>query len=549
MEPSFVGSNPTTPAMLKLIKSSIKSAGSGIRNDPEVRKIINRFPRFFNFLKKRLTPDEIFGLHLTIGIIIVGIFVYLFFNILLGLFTQDILVLSDLRVLNIIKTFRSPGLNKFMLFVTTLGSGAIIFTGTVALATFFYLAGRWRYAISILVSVVFGEVFYRSFKYMVERSRPPQSLAIIKADGYSFPSGHAFMAVAFYGLIAYFIWRFFSKKPLGKRHGAYLKRTKKIITIVFFVLFIGNIGLSRIYLGVHWPSDVLAGFTAGFAWIAAFITALEIRKKYNKKKKETKRKIIFPINRVNYLYNNKKLRITGTVFLILWVLFVVYFWKREAATVFISNSFYYGNISKIIVLDDSNLPNKIFDNLPRVSETISGKPQEPINIIIFGSEEKLKATFSKAGWFECERINLKSLKKMAVASILNKPYPNAPGVPSLWDSLPNDFAFEKPTEANSARERHHIHFWETPYKTEEGQNIWVATAHYDTTIKMKTAIVPVHTIDPAIDKERDQIRQELNETGEVKSFGEFQITDPILGKNQSGDAFFTDGKAIILYLK
>ena len=84
MEPSFVGPNPTAPAnfqvMVKLIKSSIKSALKGVRNDPEVRKVIYRFPRFFKFVKKRLTPDEKFGLYLTVGVIFTSLFVYFFFD-------------------------------------------------------------------------------------------------------------------------------------------------------------------------------------------------------------------------------------------------------------------------------------------------------------------------------------------------------------------------------------------------------------------------------------------------------------------------------------
>ena len=101
-------------------KSVVKSAARGVRNDPEVRKIVEKYPRTFDFIKKRLTPDEQFGLYLTVGIIITAIFGYLFMKILFGFFTQDLLVMSDLRVLNIVSESRTPRISEAMLFITYL---------------------------------------------------------------------------------------------------------------------------------------------------------------------------------------------------------------------------------------------------------------------------------------------------------------------------------------------------------------------------------------------------------------------------------------------
>jgi len=529
--------------MFKLVKSSIKSAFKGVRNDPEVRKVISRFPRFFKFVKKRLTPDEIFGLYLTVGIIVSAIFIYLFLNILFGLFTQDLLVMSDLRVLNIAATYRTPSLDQFMFFITTLGSGEVIFTGASVFAIFFYLTNHWRYLVSILTSVVFGEFFYRIFKHVIERPRPPISLSLVHASGYSFPSGHAFMAMAFYGLITYFIYRSFkdfrvrhiSSLKIGLKYRKFIVKYNKTLragAIMLFALLIGFIGYSRIYLGVHWPTDVLAGFAAGAAWITVFVTVLEIRRKFRR----------------HIAYNRQHVtKMIGLILFLIWVIFTGYFWSRESGTAFIKNSQRGGNEEKIII-NEEDIQGKIFENLPKVSETISGKPQEPVHIIILGSEEQIKSAFNQAGWLECDRLSTKNLERLAVASILNKPYPAAPGVPSLWNTLPNDLSFEKPTVNNSVRERHHIHFWETRYALDSGHQIWFATAHYDTTIKMRTAVLPIHSIDPAIDKEREEIKKELLDTGKVDSVSEFQIVEPTLGKNQSGDLFFTDGKAYVFYL-
>lgn len=520
--------------LFRTTKSAVKSAFRAIRRDPEVRKVINRFPRFFKFVKKRLTPDEKFGLYLTIGIIISAVFIYLFLNILLGLFTQDLLVMSDLRVINIAVTYRTPALNHFMFFITTLGSGAVVFIGAFALAIFFYLTNRWRYLISILSSVVFGELFYRIVKNIIERPRPSVSLALVQADGYSFPSGHAFMAMTFYGMLFYFLYRQIGGSRIQR------KKLTEALLLTLSIFFIGLIGYSRIYLGVHWPTDVLAGWAAGAAWVTVFITVLEIRRKFRKNRKNN----FFPLD----VIHDKKTRVAGLVLLIVWILFTGYYWKREADTAFANNSYAFNQEEKIHISRE-NIPDRIFEKLPRVSETISGKPQEPIHIIILGSEKRLKSVFLQAGWLECDRLNTKNLRRLAVASLFNESYPAAPGVPSLWNALPNDFSFERPTENNSARERHHIHFWKTPYYVDEDKEVWLATAHYDTTIKMNKTIIPVHSIDPAIDKEREEIKKELVDTGRVDSVSEFQIVDPTLGKNQSGDLFFTDGKAYVFDLK
>lgn len=549
--------------MLKKVKSVtksvVKSAARGVRNDPEVRKIVSKYPRTFRFIKKRLTPDEKFGLYLTIGIVITGIFIYLFTEILLGLFTRDLLVMSDLRVLNIAASYRTPKLNQLMYLLTVLGSGAVIFAGAGALAAYFYFNNRWRYAVSVAAAVISGEFFYRLLKYAVERARPPLSLSLIYADGYSFPSGHAFMATVFYGLIGYFVYRRVSVETVGTQHAVFLRKALKIVTVVFFALFIGIIGYSRIYLGVHWPSDVLAGFASGAAWITVFITVLEIGRKFRNSRPRVPgsprqstgqappgASYVRDMLTTHDSRRKNKIRDLGFILFAVWIVFVGYYWKREAGKAFLDGR--YSNEHKIL-LGDRDIPDKLFESFPRVSETISGKPQEPIHIIIVGSEDELKSSFQKAGWLQCDRLNTRNIERQAVASLLNEPYPAGPGVPSLWNSVPNNFSFEKPTELNSARERHHIHFWETPFELSEKGRIWFATAHYDMTVRIKAAILPVHTIDPAIDKEREEIKKELLKTGGIESVSEFQVVEPTLGKNQSGDLFFTDGKAYVFYLK
>jgi membrane-associated phospholipid phosphatase len=509
--------------MTRLIKSALKSAFSGVRKDPEVRKVIKRFPRFFEFLKKRFTADEIFGLYLTTGVIITSVFVYFFLKILSEFLQQDVLVIADLRILNIIKAFRGPRLNREILFLTYLGKTEIILVGFLAVEIFLAYLKRWRYFITLAVSVIGGQIFVNGIKLLVERGRPPASLTLVSEPSYSFPSGHAFVACSFYGLLAYFVYR------------TTKNRWARFFTMLLTILLIGGIGFTRIYLGVHWPTDVLASFAAGAAWLTMLITILEIRRKFKG----------LGIKKFKVIKDNRQIKFFGASLLVIWLAFIGYFyqthnWEQVALAS--------RETIETVNINEADIPDKLFANLPRVSETIFGQPQEPINIIIIGSRDRLNQVFSDAGWITCDRINAKSIGKMIVSTLFNGSYPQAPGVPSLWDTEPNPYAFQKPTE--TIRSREHVHIWGTPFLLDGQENVWFGTAHFDQAVKINSAIImPTHTIDPAIDKEREKIKSELDATGEVESVKDFQIVDPTMGKNQSGDLFFTDGKADMFFLK
>ena len=309
----------------------------------------------------------------------------------------------------------------------------------------------------------------------------------------------------------------------------------RFITILIALALIIGIGFSRIYLGVHWPSDVLAGFAAGAAWITILITNLEIRRKFKG----------LGIKKFKIIKDNQQIKVFGGCLIAIWLAFIGYFYQTHP----------FGQVAtkqkeerEIINIRRSDVPNELFNNLPRVSETLFGKPQEPINIIVVGSYDQLKKVFLDAGWLPCDSINTKNIGKLITSTLADSSYPQAPGVPSLWDTEPNPYAFEKPTD--TVRSREHIHFWSTPFLVDGKENVWVGTAHFDQSVKINSVVImPTHSIDPAIDKEREKIKNEVVETGKVESFSDFQIVDPTMGTNQSGDLFFTDGRAYILYLK
>jgi hypothetical protein len=186
--------------------------------------------------------------------------------------------------------------------------------------------------------------------------------------------------------------------------------------------------------------------------------------------------------------------------------------------------------------------------LPTHSEDLTGRPMEPINVVIVGGEEALRAAFRKAGWYDADPIDVRSMSKEIRALVSKRPYPEQPGTPSFWNGRPNALTFEHGTPANTIRERHHIHLWETGMVDLTGGSIWVGTVHFDQGLR-RSAATPllVHSIDPIIDRQRAYLRDSL--ANDLSSSQTFVVTSPSTGKNFAGDRFETDGKAELLRLR
>ncbi len=154
-------------------------------------------------------------------------------------------------------------MNTYMIFVTYLGNWQVIVgLGVVAVVVLWFLRKK-REAIFLTVALISGEIIKELLKLLFYRQRPDASLALIQESGYSFPSGHAFMSVIFYGMICYFIYQVCKNK------------WQKIISLIITVVLVFLIGFSRIYLGVHWASDVFTGWFIGGAILAFFIVKLK----------------------------------------------------------------------------------------------------------------------------------------------------------------------------------------------------------------------------------------------------------------------------------
>ena len=135
--------------------------------------------------------------------------------------------------------------------ITFLENGMIISIGTGVLG--FWLAKRknWNKLIFLLSAVSGGTVLNLVLKNVFQRSRPIFSQAFQVETGYSFPSGHAMISLVFYGAVVYIVFSFLKS------------RRSKLLAVIGALVVLSLIGFSRLYLGVHYLTDVLAGWAAG----------------------------------------------------------------------------------------------------------------------------------------------------------------------------------------------------------------------------------------------------------------------------------------------
>jgi len=161
----------------------------------------------------------------------------------------------DQVIIWLARYYANPALDKMMVVITYIGSGyAYIVFAPLLLAALFWWR-RWREGFSLTICLAGAAVLNFLLKHLFERARP-DAFKVVSESGYSFPSGHAMVSLCFYGMIAY-IWG--RKMPTTARRMMLYGMTAAMIMAV---------GFSRIYLGVHYPSDVLGGYAAGATWLA-----------------------------------------------------------------------------------------------------------------------------------------------------------------------------------------------------------------------------------------------------------------------------------------
>ena len=184
-------------------------------------------------------------------------FVCLIFFLLLAedVFNKDVMKGDILGYTLIRKYLISKNITSIMKFITWFGSASCLIITSLLLLC---LIKNRKVGLSCVINLFIITVFNQLFKFTLQRPRPSK-YNIITEKGYSFPSGHSMVSMAFYGYIIYLVYKFIKNK--------YLKWA--IISVLSLLIIF--IGISRIYLGVHYTSDVLAGFLISISYLVVYI--------------------------------------------------------------------------------------------------------------------------------------------------------------------------------------------------------------------------------------------------------------------------------------
>ncbi len=495
--------------VLPFIASVLRSVGRAIRENPDVRGLVERYPSLFLILENRFSREKFSGLPTSLLGGAVIYFLSLYASSTLDYVMQSQIVQLDVRLANLMTAFRAASLTSFFTIITAFGSWLVVLVLAISASLLLWLRQRLLYLPGLWISLIGTMLSVVLLKIAFARARP--ALAVYGEDSFSFPSGHSAVAVAFFGFATYVLIR--------ERFGSALLFFASGSIVVFLI------GLSRIYLVEHYLSDVLNGYLVGALWALLGIWLAEwLRTK-------GRPLVAFP----------KK---AGMSFITLGV------FASTLLAVWFSVDNYHKRLNAQMVPSVAQLDQSVelafsAGRLPPYSESILGAREEPISLIVLApNEASFLKLFAKAGWHLADKPNFATLAQAAFSVWFNSEYETAPITPAFWNDQPHGYGFQSETQDKGLRQRHHARFWKTDFHTIDGLTIFVGTASFDDGVKWGLT----HRIDPNIDAERNLLLVDLQKTGLIRSLETFSLVAPILGQNLTGDPFFTDGNAILLSL-
>ena len=491
--------------------------GRLLARSPWAISIKKLFPRAAKFLIRRLDPRSAWGMPATLAGVVMFAGLWLFLGILQDILAKDPLVILDLRLHNAVPLFRTAGMTRTMLAITELGGAAVLSLLCLGTALLVLAQGRSRLAATFVLALGSAGLLSVIFKLLIGSARPVD--ALISMHDASFPSGHMLAGTVVYGLLAALLL------------GSGAERAVRALGVTLLLLVMVGIGLSRLYLGVHWPSDLLGSLGLALVVLAGLLFFLHYAR------------AIRWIDTFKLSISPGIIRVAGFATLVLAL-------GLAAALSGRSEILAIKPALARPALDIGQLRSAFPLDLARWSEDLIGGRMEPISLILVGSENDILGSFARAGWALADPPTPMRVLEEGIAAMRNLPDPTGPATPAFFMDRPQSFTFEKPdTGLASIRRRHHTRLWQTPYcLVPDCRRIWVATASFDVGFEISRRLyLPTHKIDPDLDSERTLITAELVKAGS-KHEGSVAVFQPLHGTNAAGDPFWTDGQAVILVM-
>ncbi len=224
---------------------------------------LRTFSSLRTFLRARFSREGAVGLYLTLGFLACAVLVVLFASLADEVFESPGVDPVDRAITRTVRIYQNPHRTLAARTLTHFGGPGFIFPAAAVIATFLWLRHRHVSGLLFLLAVVFGALLEILLKISFHRIRPALWPALVVETSGSFPSGHATLATAFWGGLVAVVFHL-TRRPLP--------RAAALCLAVPMVL---AVAATRIYLGAHWATDVLAGMLVGLFWVVIASTGTE----------------------------------------------------------------------------------------------------------------------------------------------------------------------------------------------------------------------------------------------------------------------------------
>jgi membrane-associated phospholipid phosphatase len=215
-------------------------------------------------VRARLTRAGFLGLQLTLSIIVLIVATWLFAAIAEDVVTGDRITIVDARFSEWLHTHGNATLTRFMLWISEAHAMLPVLVATAGACSYLWIRRLRLWVLTLVISVVGGSLLNVLLKLIFHRPRPYFGNPILLLKTYSFPSGHTLMATVFYGTLCALV----------------VSRTKnwkwRALAAVGAMTLIALVGFSRIYLGAHYLTDVLAAILEGVTWVTLSVVAVRL---------------------------------------------------------------------------------------------------------------------------------------------------------------------------------------------------------------------------------------------------------------------------------
>jgi len=342
------------------------------------------------------------------------------------------MVRADIAILNMFENLRTPTGDEIMTIITTLGDGIVVTAITLVVALYLFARKAWRRGAGFLIAMASTALFVPIIKLLLHRSRPMDLYS--GADAFSFPSGHATLTTVLFGICAVLI---------AHDRSRWVKAGIFTITAVFVI----TVSFSRIYLGAHWMSDVLAGLLFGTAMVSAFAF------------------VFGPIR------NEKVGRVTLAS---LVAITLATFGGWHAASSFETASALYAPRIDREVLSLQAWRQTGWRRLPQNRVELNGEIEEPLVIQYAGAPESLSRNLAPQGWKPAPEWSLATATGFVVGET---PAEDLPVLPRTQNGLPPKLVLVKEDEAPAPEQgRWVLRLWPTHYDvTDRGRLLQLHT--------------------------------------------------------------------------